>query len=84
MIATLVLFGLSIPLPPPKPDPIRSAVSLAVPQLVAGATGHAEVVLAVFDPDATSYHGGAASDAEARMLELLGATMPPPRPAAAG
>jgi carboxymethylenebutenolidase len=36
------------------------------------------------DPDATSYHGGAASDAEARMLELLGATMPPPRPAAAG
>jgi carboxymethylenebutenolidase len=36
------------------------------------------------DPDAASYHGGAASDAEARMLELLGATMPQPRPAAAG
>ncbi len=36
------------------------------------------------DPDAPSYHGGAASDAEARMLELLGATMPQPRPAAAG
>ena len=42
MIATLVLFGLSIPLPPAKPDPVRAAVRLAVPQLVAGATGHAE------------------------------------------
>jgi carboxymethylenebutenolidase len=36
------------------------------------------------DPDSTSYHAGAANDAEARILELLGATMPQPRPAAAG
>jgi hypothetical protein len=42
MIAALVLLGLSIPLENAKPDPVRKAVRLAVPQLVAGATGHVE------------------------------------------
>ena len=42
MIAALVLFCLSIPLENAKPDPVRRAVRLAVPQLVAGAAGHIE------------------------------------------
>lgn len=42
MIASLILFGLTIPLPPAKPDAARVAVRAAVPQLVAGATGHAD------------------------------------------
>ena len=42
MIASLVLLGFAIPLPPAKPDAVRVAVRSAVPQLVAGATGHAD------------------------------------------
>src|SRR5262245_49680661 len=38
----IVLFGFSIPLPPAKPDPVRTAVETALPTLVAGATGHAD------------------------------------------
>lgn len=37
-----MLLGLAVPLPPMKPDPVRSAVVAAVPKLLAGATGHAE------------------------------------------
>jgi squalene-hopene cyclase-like protein len=42
MIATLVLLSLSIPPETSKPDAVRKAVRLAVPQLIAGATGHTE------------------------------------------
>jgi len=42
MIAAIVLFGLAIPLPPAKADPVRRAVRVAVPQLIAGASGHAD------------------------------------------
>ena len=42
MIAAIVLFGFTIPLPPAKADPVRSAIRAAVPQLVAGASGHIE------------------------------------------
>lgn len=42
MIAALLVFGLSIPAPLAKPDPVEKAVRLAVPQLLAGATGHTE------------------------------------------
>jgi hypothetical protein len=45
MIAAVVLFshlGLAIPLPPAKADPVRAAVRVAIPQLLAGATGHAD------------------------------------------
>src|SRR5262245_12520334 len=37
----VVLFGFSIPVPT-QPDPVRVAVKAAVPQLVAGASGHAD------------------------------------------
>jgi hypothetical protein len=42
MIAAIVLFGFAIPLSPLKDDPVRAAVRTAVPQLLAGATGHAD------------------------------------------
>jgi hypothetical protein len=42
MLAAAVLLGLSIAPAPAKPDPVRAAVKLALPQLVAGATGHAD------------------------------------------
>ena len=42
MIAALLVFGLSIPAPLAKPDLVEKAVRLAVPQLLAGATGHIE------------------------------------------
>src|SRR5262245_10723874 len=42
MIAALVLFGLSVSLESTNPDTVRRAVRLAVPQLIAGATGHIE------------------------------------------
>jgi hypothetical protein len=38
----IVLFGFAIPFPPPKPDPVRTAVAAAVPTLVVGATGHSD------------------------------------------
>jgi hypothetical protein len=42
MIAILISFTFTLPLPAPKPDPVRAAVSSAIPQLMAGASGHAE------------------------------------------
>jgi hypothetical protein len=42
MIAALVLFGLSIPSDALREDTVRKAVRRAVPQLLAGATGHIE------------------------------------------
>src|SRR5437879_2105399 len=40
MLAALIVFGLAVPLPEAKPDPVRAAVKAAVPRLVAGANGH--------------------------------------------
>lgn len=42
MIPTVLVLGLTLPLPLVKPDPARSAVMAAVPKLMAGAVGHAE------------------------------------------
>ncbi len=42
MFPAVVFFGFVIPLHSDKPDPVREAVAAAVPQLVAGAAGHAD------------------------------------------
>src|SRR6516162_2224610 len=42
MLPVIVVFGFFVPLPPTKPTPVQAAVKSAVPQLIAGASGHAE------------------------------------------
>ena len=42
MIASFVAFALSLPLPPVQPETVQGAIRKAIPQLVAGATGHAD------------------------------------------
>src|SRR5690348_6807004 len=37
-----ILFALTLPVSFANPDPVRQAVRLAVPQLLAGATGHSD------------------------------------------
>ena len=41
MLPVIVVFGFFVPLPT-KPTPVQAAVKSAVPQLIAGASGHAE------------------------------------------
>jgi hypothetical protein len=42
MIPMALVLAFAIPLPPLKPDPVRSAVVAAVPKLLSGASGHAD------------------------------------------